>query len=144
MSKPQGTAKPHTEVCPRSYQQAADVVSPWVGKGFAPVLLNTVFCRARSHPKATSRGEYLISRTLGLEGPRVWLSCFMQASSSGWRCSILETSPLEILPSSQQPEKRLRINKEEVGCPSVGCRHLHLLGKGYRGATDSPENPGTG
>lgn len=89
-------------------------------------------------PKATSRGEQPISRTLGLEGPRVCLSDFIQTSASGWRCSILETPPLEILLSFQQPEKRLRINKKEVGCPSAGCRRAHLLAKGYWGATDSP------
>ena len=95
-------------------------------------------------PKATSRGEQPINKTLGLEGPRVWLSHFIQTSASGWRCSILERCPLEILLSFQQPEKRLRINKKEVGCPSAGCRRVHLLAKGYRGATDSPEYPGTG
>lgn len=95
-------------------------------------------------PKATSWGQQPISRTLGPEEPGVWLSHLIQTSASGWRCSILERPPLEILPSFQQPEKRLRINKKEVGCPSVGCKRVHLLAKGYWGATDSPEYPGTG
>lgn len=29
----------------------ADMVSPWASEGFAPVLLDTIFCGERSHPK---------------------------------------------------------------------------------------------
>lgn len=73
-------------------------------------------------PKATSWGEQPISRTLGLEGPGVWLSHLIQTSDSGWRCSPLETPPAEILPSFQPPEKRVRIKEKEVGFSFSGLQ----------------------
>lgn len=67
-SKLQGTAKPHTEVRLRSYQQEADVVSPWVGEGFAPISLNTSFCRERRNPKGNFHGRAAHEQEVGIQG----------------------------------------------------------------------------
>lgn len=44
------------------------MVSPWVGKGFAPILLDTVFYRERSHPKGNFPGRAAHKQDTGAGG----------------------------------------------------------------------------
>lgn len=69
-----------------------------------------------SEGKEASQGEQPTTRTLELEGPRMQM-LHPAGISSG-------DAPL--FPTAREEAE---VNKKKVGCPSMGCRHVHLLAK---------------
>lgn len=67
-------------------------------------------------PKATSQGEQPITRTLELQGPRMGMLIPARISSGD----------ASLFPAAREEAEA---NKKEVGCPSMACRHVHLLAK---------------